>query len=228
MTIKKKKIIVDPTLKDLLDVAKEDVMLDTNCHAIGTIQAFDSATQTATVTINYKKTIFEWDKKTSSYKNVLLSYPILAEVPVVILGGGAAQITFPITKGDECLVLFNDRDFSNWYAGNNNGPVASSRLHSFTDAIVLVGIRSSASKLGDYDATRARLRNGSTQVAVSSSKVKINNSTRNLNTILQDLIAQIKSMVISVSAVSPTGGTVSATSSTALDLIATQIGELLE
>lgn len=218
--------VTEPNLSDLLGLLKKDILLSLFCHAIGTVQSFDSAKQTVTATINYKKTYLRQDQA-GQFNPVLVDYPILLDVPVVILGGGNANLTFPIAQGDECLILFNDRDIDNWFQSGQVGPVASNRLHSFSDGFALIGVRSLARSLAGYDTSRAVLANGTTLVGVSASKVKIANALHTLNGLLQSLISQIQ--LITVSGVT-TGPGVSGppVNAAALAAIATQIGTLLE
>lgn len=217
--------ITDPTLADLLALHKKDLMLSLNCHAIGTIQSFASDTQLVSATINYKKSVLQQDAA-GTYRTVLIDYPVLLDVPIVILSGGPAQLTFPITAGDECLILFNDRDIDNWLQSGQVGPVASGRLHSFSDGIAIVGVRSQARKIDPYDTTRAKLSHGETMVGVSASKVKIANQLYTLNGLLQDLLTQLQALTVVCAAPgSPSGPPVNAA---AIAAIATQIGGLLE
>lgn len=218
----------DPSLRDLLDLLKKDIMLSLSAHHIGSVQSFDPSTQTATATINYKKTYTQLNKTSGLYEQVLVDYPILIDCPVVCLGGGPASLTFPIAKGDECLVIFNDRDMDNWFQGGSGGQVATPRLHSFSDGIILVGIRSMGNVLGSYDSTRAIIQNGTTFIGIGSSLIKLANQTTTLNTLLQSLITQIKAITVDVGGIGPAQGLVSATSQAALLAVANQISGLLE
>jgi hypothetical protein len=197
-TIQQNLVPSEPQLIDLLNLLKKDVMLNLNCHHIGKITLFNLLTQTASATINYQKTFFQFNQITGTYDSVTADYPMLMECPVVCLGGGTAALTFPISAGDECLVLFNDRDIDNWYAGSSNSPNATARLHNFSDGIILVGIRSLANSLVSYDMTRAVLRNGvggTTLVGVGDTLIKIANVTTSLNTLLQSMVSDIQSIV---------------------------------
>jgi hypothetical protein len=227
-TIRQVQTPTNPTMKDLLDAFRTDLLRNLNCHHVGTVQSFDSEDQLATATINYTKTFFQYNQSTGSYSSYTEDYPVLIDCPVVVLGGGSASLTFPIQQGDECLVLFNDRDLDNWFNGGPGAQVATPRLHSFSDGIIIVGLRSSANTLDNYDTTRAVLQNGTTMVGVGPSKVKISNDTTTLNTLLGDLITAIKDLSIDVAGVGTAVGTVDATSVTVLTALATQIGGLLE
>lgn len=234
----------EPSLKDVLDQLKKDVFLSLNCHHVGTVQSFDASNQTATVTVNYKKTYFQLNPETGLYGPVLVDYPIMVDCPVIALGGAATGLTFPIEAGDECLVLFNDRDLDNWFKGGAGAGVATPRLHSFADGVVLVGVRSLGNVLTNYDPTRACLRGnraGTTVVGVGESLVKIANAQHTLNGLLQDLVDEIKDLVTATAAITVTGvtpgpgasgppanaATITAISAQ-LTTTATQIAELLE
>ncbi len=149
----------EPELKDLLDLHKKDIFLGLNCHAIATIQSFDPTQQTASATVNYKKTYFKPNAQ-GVYRATLVDYPQLIDCPVLCLGGGAGSLRFPIAAGDECLVLFNDRDLDVWFQGSSSSAVATPRLHSFSDAIIIVGIRSLANVLTDYDSVNPQIKAG--------------------------------------------------------------------
>jgi hypothetical protein len=239
--IKQNLVPSDVQLQDLLDIAKKDIMMSLVCHHIGTVKSFDPVKQTATAVINYKKTYFQRDPQTRLYQKVYVDYPILLDCPCVVLGGGNGALTMPITEGDECLILFNDRDIDNWFSSGQVGPVATARLHSLSDALILVGVRSSANVIEDYDTERAVLRWGATMVGVGETQVKIANATTTLNTLLQDLITAINDLVtqtaaLTVTGVTPGGGASGVPANAAaitaigtqLTTLATDLGGLLE
>lgn len=201
----------EPHLKDVLDQLRKSILLGLNCHHVGTVQAFDETQQTATITLNYKKTFYQLNQSTKLYAPVLIDYPVMTECPVIVLGGGSGRLTFPISRGDECLVLFNDRDLDNWFQGSSGSAPATPRLHSFADGIALVGLRSLGKVIDNYDTARAVLGYGTTVVGVGPSLVRIANNLYTLNGLLQELINEVKSLVtatasITVTAVTAGGG----------------------
>jgi hypothetical protein len=193
-------IPTEVTLADALNLIKKDILLNLNAHHVGTVQSFDATKQTATATVVYKKTFFQLNAASGTYNPVLLDYPLLVDAPVIHLGGGGGQygLTFPVQQGDECLILFNDRDLDNWFTGGANGAVATPRLHSFADGIILVGVRSLGNVLQNVDTTRACLRgskDGKTFVGVGATLIKIANSQYTLNGLLKTLISNINDLV---------------------------------
>jgi hypothetical protein len=211
----------EPQLVDILELWKKDVFLNLNSTHIATVQSFNSAQQTATATINYKQTYFQ-PAANGQYSPVLVDYPVLVDCPVVSIGGAAGVVTGGDPTGEECLVLFNDRDINNWFAGLATGAVATSRLHSFSDGLILVGVRSLARVLENFDSVRVALRSraGETVVAVNpvSSKVLITNDypalTTTLNTLLANLITHIQNLVAATAAITVTVSAAPGTSST--------------
>jgi len=246
----------NPQLKDLLDRFGQSLLINLNCHHLGTIQSFDETQQTATVSVNYQKTFYVLNPLTQQYEPQFVSYPTLSEAPVICLGGGSTALTFPIQKGDECLLLFNDRDLDQWFAGSSTSPVATPRLHSFSDAICLVGVRSLPNILTQYDTVRALIRAGMTPNSMTAlgvnpqvSKVLITNTypsnSTTLNTLLQSLMTDLQNLISTLTtnaatfiAVTGSAGSpsplnpviVSSLTSLAssLSTLATQIGGLLE
>jgi hypothetical protein len=198
-------------LADLLNLLKREIALEMNCHHLGTVQTFDEDTQTASVTINYQRTVFQTDPTTRTTRAVLFDYPVLQDVPVQFLFGGAGGLTVPVLKGDPCLVLFNDRDMDNWFEGALTGPVATPRTHHLSDGLVVVGFRNRQIPIENFNPDRPNLRNfsGDTGVDVGESKVRVYNPDHTLNEVLQELVNDVKTLgnhVAALTATCPSGG----------------------
>lgn len=166
----------EPSLYDLLNYWKKQLKLEFNCHHIGTIQAFDPVTQTAQATINYSKTFLQIDSVGNDTVTTS-NYPMLIDCPCVVLGGGGGYLSFPISSGDECLILFNDRDIDNWYSGSSQSAPATGRLHAFPDAVILVGLRSLANVIVGYENGAVTLQYSGHTVQIYPDKVLLNVST---------------------------------------------------
>lgn len=163
----------EPELLDVLNQFKKQIFLDMNCHAIGTIQDFDSSNQSCKITINYKKTFYKKDVSTGQLSPYLVDYPVLLDCPVIMLSGGLLSLRMPVKKGDACLVFFNDRDMDAWVANGETqkGP-PSNRLHSFADAIALVGLHSFSAALEDFLDETAELTDGTSALRVGGATSK--------------------------------------------------------
>jgi hypothetical protein len=170
--------IFDPRLADILKESKRDVMASINCIHIGTIESYDSLTNTASVSINFKRKLMSGEE---------LDLPLLGECPVFILTGGAASITLPIAKGDTCIVLFNDRNLDDWWTTGLVKSPADNRMHSLSDGIVIVGIRS---LLNSPNSTPNVLGIN----AGSNNLIEIKNSLNSLYKLIESLIGVIKGL----------------------------------
>jgi len=221
-----KQQVGDLDLIDVLKNLKRDVMVSLNCHAIGRISKFNTATQTADIEILYKKTSFVAgpDGKTVPRYS---EYPVLKDCPVVVMGGGSVSLQMPIVAGDECLILFNDRSIDDWYQDGTSKPLTSPRTHSTADGIALVGVRSKQKAIASFDGTRAILTDGTVMVGLNPTthKATIKNQTQSLGTILANILTQLETLANTVPVVAtPLNPAVA----TALTTYATQLAALLE
>lgn len=227
--------IEEPTLMDLLNQVKADIFRTLNCHALATVKSFNSTDQTVEATIDYCRTRFERNRA-GQYVPKYVNYPTLIDVPVISLCGGDGGLTFPITAGDKCLILFNDRDISNWFAEQTpGGPNASARMHSLSDGIALVGLNS----IGTYVTNKVKLFKGDTQITLGT-KINISNASEDLKDILENLVTAINDLVTATAAITvicaapgnPSSVPVNVAAITAvattLTGIATDLGGLLE
>lgn len=117
-----------------------------NCVQVGIVQQFYPVTQTADIQIALKKIISINPDGTRT----LAPYPVLNDVPVFILSGGSAYMSFPVAPGDTCIILFNDREIDNWYNTGNVSAPTTLRLHDKSDAMALIGIRNLTNPIGSY------------------------------------------------------------------------------
>lgn len=178
-------------LTALIDLIKSEVKREINCVSVGTIVSFDSDKQTANVSINYKKVLKKRNATgTKEFTDVIVEYPILLECPVVVLNGGGAYVSFPITAGDSCVVLFCDRDIDTWHEkGSAVNPPTSERLHDLSDAMALVGVNSLKDAIDDYESNKLKITYGGAVITIDSTgniviegtTVAINGTTVSIN-----------------------------------------------
>lgn len=195
-------INTEPSLKDVLDAHKKDIFFTFNTHAIATIESFDPANQTCVAKINYDKMLFI-RQENGTFRQTAVPYPILTDVPVVFLSGGKSGLTFPVQKGDQALIAFNDRDIDNWNEGASNGFVASLRMHSLSDGIAIVGLHRKTNKIAGFR-MNPHLFNETTGIEVKASKVNLYNSSDSLGLLLKDLIDNVKDLVTATAAITVT------------------------
>lgn len=201
--------IVDPTQRGLLVAHLFEVLSTINCVQLGTIQSYAADPRTATVSINAKRVVYNNplpDDKGIQTEPRLVAYPLLSDVPVYFPSGGGAYLTFPVKKGDPCILLFNDRDIDVWLATGTVGAPNSSRMHHLSDAIALVGIANLAQPTPDVSADNTELRFGGGKVVITpdgaisvsangAQKIKIENAGGSLKSALDSLMSALTSWV---------------------------------
>lgn len=116
-----------------------------NAIKIGRITAVNYSNQTVDVQILHKMK----DERDPRVKK-LRDYPPLQQVPFVVLGGGDSRITFPIKKGDNCLLLFCDYEIDRWWDTGEPLPATYERRHNISDAFALVGVHSIVDLISGY------------------------------------------------------------------------------
>jgi hypothetical protein len=115
-----------------------------NCIKIGRIEGVDTNNQTVDVQILHKRTDINKNKRE------LKDYALLKQVPFVVMGGGNSNLTFPIAKGDNCLLLFCDYEIDRWWDTGESLPSTFERKHDISDAFAIIGIHSMVDLLQGY------------------------------------------------------------------------------
>lgn len=173
----------------------------------GIIVSFDPATQLASVQPAIKR-IF----KTNDGEKELLTptaLPILINVPVQFPRGGGFSLTFPVTKGDECLLVFCERSIDNWHKFGGVKDPGAKRFHDLSDATAFVGISSMVNKIPDYDDTNVQLKKDDGSVKFTL----LANGTATLNA---NVSAAVTAPIITLNGNTTINGTLDVTDATTL------------
>lgn len=119
----------------------------------GIIQSFDPDAVTAVV-----QPAIKGAEQDESGTEVSVNLPLLVDVPVVFPRGGGCTLTFPVSEGDECLVIFADRCIDFWWQSGGIQEPVDGRMHDLSDAFCIVGPQSQAKKIRGISTTAAQLR----------------------------------------------------------------------
>ncbi|MCL1939530.1 MAG: translation initiation factor IF-2 [Desulfovibrionaceae bacterium] len=120
----------------------------------GIIESFDPEAMTVSVQPSVKGQVQDEKGNTTT-----VNLPLLVDVPVVFPCGGGFILTYPVKKGDECLVIFASRCIDGWWQSGGVGGTPDERMHDLSDGIAIVGPRSQARKLDPaVDAENVQLR----------------------------------------------------------------------
>lgn len=103
----------------------------------GIVQSYNQSKMTVSVLPAINARIRNVDGTFSS-----LQMPLLLDCPVQWQGGGGATLTFPVKKGDECLVVFSARCIDAWWSSGQVSDPPVFRMHNLSDGFALIGVRS--------------------------------------------------------------------------------------
>lgn len=134
----------------------------------GIIQSFDSSALTCTVQPSISGTQQNNDGTVGQIK-----MPVLLDCPVVFPGGGGCTLTFPLSAGDECLVVFASRCIDSWWALGGVQGQAEARMHDLSDGFVIPGPRSQPRKITAAASAQLRTDDGGVFIQVSGDGVLI-------------------------------------------------------
>lgn len=118
----------------------------------GIIQSFNATAQTVEVQPAIKAKL-----RRPNGDVVSVALPLLVDVPVVFPCGGGFTLTFPITPGDECLVVFSSRCIDAWWQSGGVQEPMEARMHDLSDGFAFVGARSQV-RTFEVDTSNVQLR----------------------------------------------------------------------
>jgi hypothetical protein len=141
--------------QEALRLAFNGLMRSVWCAMIGIVTDTSNFVQHGTVKVEIAIQAMVSDAKGEQTAQTIKP---LVDVPVVFMGGGNMVATFPISVGDEALIIFADRGIDFWFARGGVQRPAETRAHSLSDGIAIVGPRSLARSLVNLSSTTAQFR----------------------------------------------------------------------
>ncbi|USS44606.1 hypothetical protein NFI99_23550 [Burkholderia glumae] len=119
----------------------------------GIIESYDSGAQTVAIQAGLKVPVRAGDGTVTT-----VELPQLVDCPAQFPSGGNSTLTFPVARGDECLVVFASRCIDAWWQSGGVQEQAENRMHSLSDGFALLGFRSKPRALTNVSTTSAQLR----------------------------------------------------------------------
>lgn len=169
---KNNSIVGPPNWIQTLDGVQRKTSYELNCTRIGIVQAFYPEDLTVDVLIVNKKTI----KLNADGTQAVRDYPLI-RAKVVYCNPFE---TFPINNGDECVLLFADREIESWFINGEVNAEGYPRMHALTDAVAIFGIRS-LPKMLSILTDALHIFYGASELIMKESQTDINSTTLNLN-----------------------------------------------
>lgn len=162
---KNNSIVGSPSWIQTLDGLKRQTGHELNCMRIGIVQAFYPDDLTVDVLIANKKTL---NLNKDGTQNVQ-DFPVV-RAKVVYCNPFE---TFPINPGDECVMLFADREIESWFINGEVNAEGYPRMHSITDCTALFGIRS-LPKMISILTTCLHLFYGNSDIQIAENSITLN------------------------------------------------------
>lgn len=118
------------------EALKQEIFSSLHCALPGTVVSFDPSAQTAEIQ--------------PAVRTGSRMFPVVPDVPVFFPGPREEAITWPISPGDECLLILADAEIDAWFESGEASVPRSARKHSLSDAFAFVGFRSRPNVIGDF------------------------------------------------------------------------------
>lgn len=136
----------------------------------GIVDSFDPLSLTATVQLAIKGVVTGQDGRAQ-----FVNMPLLVDVPVHFPRGGNCTLTFPVSAGDECLVVFAARCIDSWWQSGGVQVPFEPRIHDLSDGFAFVGFFSQVTKISGVSTASAQLRSndGSTFIDLNPTSQKV-------------------------------------------------------
>lgn len=161
----------NPTLAAVIRRAIDSRMVDAHTAIPGKVVKYDAATQA----VDVQPLIMVPDEDEDG-EDAPRTLPVIQGVPFMFPGSGDWQLTWPVSAGDEVLLVFAEASIDFWLQSSSTNPVdpADPRRHCLADAVAIPGIRRFRSpkknvatdRLVIGRATGARVRISAGEVAV--------------------------------------------------------------
>ncbi len=137
----------------------------------GIIQSFNPENKTCEVLVSIQAR--QTNIETGEFTWVTL--PLLVDCPVFFPSGGGYTLTFPLTLGDECLVIFASRCIDAWWQSGALSKQAVMRMHDLSDGFVFAGISAVPKVQPNISTNSVQLRtnDGDTYVELKGSVINI-------------------------------------------------------
>ena len=144
----------------------------------GIVQSYSPSDNTVSIQPAIRAVILKQDPASGKQAPAAVNLPLLIKVPVVFMGGGGYVATFPISQGDEALVVFSSRSIDAWWQSGGVQNQIEQRAHDLSDGIAIVGLYSVPRVPGSISTDSAQIRSldGTTRVRIGAGGIDMHSS----------------------------------------------------
>jgi len=167
-----------PTLARVITDAIGAKLADTHTAMPGIIEEYDAATGKASVQPALKRTY-----ETGEVVNL----PIINDCPVMFPRGKNFSLTYPLVKGDSCLIIFSERSIDSWLVQGGLNDPNDTRKHDISDGIIIPGLFD-FSVPAEADAENVILKNDKLKIILlPDGKISISDGSVELISLISDI-----------------------------------------
>lgn len=116
-------------IMESLQLLVETSLSEINTQTPGVIVSFDAAKNRAVVKPSMPKSLSDGSE---------LDAPQIVEVPIVWTGNSKGSFTYPLEKGDNVMLVFQQRSLEGWLSGNTDAP-DDPRQFDLSDCVAIPG-----------------------------------------------------------------------------------------
>lgn len=147
----RRELIDDPEEAQRVSFENMQAKLWTSC--VGIVESVDLAAQTCSVQPAIQGSVQAEDGSV-----LAVNLPLLVDVPIMFPRAGGFAITFPVKKGDECLVNFSARCIDSWWQSGGVQAPLEARMHDLSDGFAFFGPTSQPKKLSNVQTDGMEMR----------------------------------------------------------------------
>lgn len=187
--------LIEEAIRAGIDAALVEVHTALPCRVV----SYDATEQTVTVQPSIKRVFVDDGEKT---------IPVLTGVRVGFIRTSQHAVTFPIAKGDEGLLIFNERDISAWRKSGDTLAPSSSRKHSYSDALFIPQMYSDPNKLSNVSATDLEIRtaDGTGKISIAADgKMEFEKSGDKVLQTVSDTLDKLSQTTVTITSGSSAG-----------------------
>lgn len=154
------------TIDDLINAHWERKRIEIHTTLPARVVSFNAADNTVQVEVMINQVLKDGEPS---------ELPLLVDVPVQFPRGGGFVLTFPISSGDEGLVVFSERCIDGWWQTGEKAVPMEKRIHDYSDAFFIPGVSSVPNAVPDIamDGVSMRTVDNSTFIKVTNGKIII-------------------------------------------------------
>ena len=124
-----------PTLGEVFRSALDARLGDVHVAIPARVESYDSGSNRISAQPLIRRGVINEDGE-----RVAERLPIITEVPVIFPGSGGIRIKFPISTGDNVLLIFSESSLDKWLSRGGDVDPLDDRRNSLSDAIAIPGL----------------------------------------------------------------------------------------